>query len=150
MSTKNTITRVTKTVRIATAKRVTANRVGRRFMVATMPQVPVELLSLGHSLSYGLSDESKRGSRHKEDRTMRYLPNVAIPTGPVGRPRGSVVASDALRQNCLWPYDSNRTIGCDQRSLNPTVNRNANGRLSWLTPKLLPTRTVRLCATASK
>ncbi len=132
MSTMNPIHRVTKTVRLATAKRDTANRVGRRFMAVVMGKPPVEFLSPGHeSMSHQLAHEPKPGSRQQEVSTLRYQPNAAIPTGPVGRPTGSVSCRLATRQIQPWSSISPCENSSDCQSLRLRAKFSDLKRETW-------------------
>jgi hypothetical protein len=150
MSVKNPI-RVLKTVRLADAKRVAADRAGNRFLMVDMAQPDAEFLSPGHDLSRSHVHESKPGSRQEEDtamQTMRYQPNAATPTGPVGRVHGPV-SRRSIWQICSWPQDLFARFGSDCQS--PDRDGNPNGRRRDLrTLSARATRTNRPTTTTAK
>lgn len=148
MYAKNPIHRVTKTVRIATAKRATANRVGHRFVAVDMPLPPAEFLSPGQSLSQRPAHGPNPGSRQEEDTAMRYQPNAAIPTGPVGRLTGSAERRFATRPTHSWSHGSRTWLGCDCQSPDLATNPTDRKRDSWLATTA--TRMSRPTATAAK
>lgn len=148
MSAKNPI-RVSKTVRLAVAKRVAAVRAGNRFL-AVMARPHADFQSPGQFLSPIPVPESKRGSRQEEDTAMpamRYSPNAATPTGPVGRVHGPV-SRRSTWQICSWPQDSLARFGRDYQS--PDRNGNPNGRSRLRNLAARTTRTNRPTATTAK
>ena len=149
MYAKNPINRVTKTARIATAKRVAANRAGNRFMAVAMSLPTAEFLSPGHSPSQRLAHEPKPGSRQEEDTAMRYQPNAAIPTGPVGRFSGPAVRRLATRPIPSWSHGSRTWLGCDCQSPDLATNPTDRKRDSWQLATTA-TRMSRPTATAAK
>lgn len=154
MSAMNPINRVTKTDRDATAKRGTAVRAGNRFMAVAMPQSLAEFLSPGQiPLSHSRVHEPKPGSRQEEDTAMRYQPNAARPTGPVGRVLVPVVrrslrplpaeqANRQVRSECL---SSQARLASDCHS----PDRANRGRDSWRN-STIATRTDRPIAAHAK
>lgn len=148
MSAKNPI-RVTKTVRLAHAKRVAAVRAGNRFL-AGMARPNADFQSPGQSLSPTPVPEPKRGSRPQEDTampTMRYQPNAATPTGPVGRFHGPV-SRRTIWQIRSWPQDSIARLGRDCQSPDRNDNPTDHGRTRNRSART--TRANRLTATTAK
>lgn len=140
MSAKNRMNRVTKTVLVRNAAlRTPADRIGTGFMAAvTLP--PAEFLSPGQfPTPQRLAHEPQPGSRQEEVSAMRYQPNAAMLTGPVGRVSGPVVrrslvastATEPNRQTHSWSYCSRTGSGRDCQSPDLGTDRTDCKRGSW-------------------
>lgn len=142
MSAKNLMNRVTKTVLVRNAKLQTpADRIGTGFMAAvTLP--PADFLSPGQvPMPQRLTREPKPGSRPEEVSAMRYQPNAAMLTGPVGRVSGPVVrrslvastATEPNRQTHSWSHCSRTGSGRDCQSPALATDTTDCKRGTWLT-----------------